>query len=226
MFYPRQPLSAYLVQPNISHQKNRTWEGFQTTLVTVRRRNPQLLNRSLIALAVWCMCIASLQSVTGHLETGSGTAATQTGNLSLASSTGAGAVRSGGVPAAIHAAVLPSGPSGQLLPPGTMVQEKTYQNSYANGQCTWYVAGRRQIPANWGNAVSWYFHAASSGWSIGTLPAVAAIAWTPAGRYGHVALVEQVSADGSQVYVSEMNYRGVGVKSFRWVRSTQFKYIY
>jgi len=58
------------------------------------------------------------------------------------------------------------------------------------------------------------------------VPAVAAVAWTSAGFYGHVALVEQVSANGSMVYVSEMNYRGVGVKSTRWVSSKQFKYIY
>jgi surface antigen len=55
---------------------------------------------------------------------------------------------------------------------------------------------------------------------------VAAIAWTPAGSYGHVALVEQISADGSQVYISEMNYRGVGIKDYRWVSAKSFKYIY
>jgi surface antigen len=112
-----------------------------------------------------------------------------------------------------------------------MAADNTYRNSYARGQCTWYVAGRRQIPGNWGNAASWYYRALSSGWSVGATPAVAAIAWNPAytngsGPYGHVALVEKISADGTQVYVSEMNYRGLGVKSYRWVSAKAFKYIY
>ncbi|GAC1371970.1 MAG: hypothetical protein NVSMB39_6150 [Candidatus Saccharimonadales bacterium] len=112
------------------------------------------------------------------------------------------------------------------MPPGAMAPFATYRNSYAWGQCTWYVASRRQIPPNWGNANSWYYHAVSTGWKVGTVPAVAAVAWTGAGYYGHVALVEQVSADDRQVYVSEMNYRGVGVKSFRWAPASSFKYIY
>jgi surface antigen len=107
-----------------------------------------------------------------------------------------------------------------------MAAEHTYPNTYSRGQCTWYVAGRRQVPDDWGNAVSWYYHAVAGGWSVGTIPAVAAIAWTAAGWYGHVALVEQVSPDGKQVYISEMNSQGVGVKSFRWAPASAFKYIY
>jgi len=38
--------------------------------------------------------------------------------------------------------------------------------------------------------------------------------------------MEQVSANGASVLVSEMNYRGVGVKSTRWVAASAFKYIY
>jgi surface antigen len=112
-----------------------------------------------------------------------------------------------------------------------MAPDRTYANSYARGQCTWYVASRRQIPPKWGNAAAWYYHASASGWSVGTTPAVAAIAWNPAysygsSRYGHVALVEQISANGASVYISEMNYRGIGIKSFRWVPANHFKYIY
>jgi surface antigen len=123
-------------------------------------------------------------------------------------------------------ASLTGGPSGQLLPPGSMAADHTFANHYAWGQCTWYVAGRRQVPAGWGNAASWYYHAVSSSWHVGTVPAQAAIAWTPAGAFGHVALVEQVSGDGNSVYISEMNYRAVGVKSYRWVPASSFKYIY
>lgn len=119
---------------------------------------------------------------------------------------------------------LPTGPTGQLLPPGTMAAPYTFSNSYSRGQCTWYVAGRRQIPGGWGNAVSWFSRARSAGWSTGTTPAIAAIAWTSAGTFGHVALVEAI--DGNQVLVSEMNYRGAYIIDKRWVSATSFKYIY
>jgi surface antigen len=125
-----------------------------------------------------------------------------------------------------HVSSLPGGPSGQLLPPGTMAADRTYANNYARGQCTWYVAGRRQIPAGWGNAKSWYYNASASGWKVGNVPAIAAVAWTSAGYYGHVALVEKVSDDGQSVYISEMNYRGVYIKSYRWAPASSFRYIY
>jgi hypothetical protein len=123
-------------------------------------------------------------------------------------------------------ATLPQDPTGLILPPIPMAPDYTYQNNYDLGQCTWYVAGRRKVPSSWGNADTWYESAISDDWSVGTTPAVGAIAWTPAGYYGHVALVEQVSADTRSVYISEMNYDGVGIKSFRWVPVTFFKYIY
>jgi surface antigen len=102
----------------------------------------------------------------------------------------------------------------------------TYTNHYGWGQCTRYVAGRRQVPGNWGNANTWYPRAAAAGWSVGTTPAVGAIAWTSAGPLGHVALVEQISVDYERVYISEMNEAGLGVKSYRWVPARTFKYIY
>jgi surface antigen len=107
-----------------------------------------------------------------------------------------------------------------------MAPDNTFPNSYARGQCTWYVAGRRQIPGGWGNAKTWYYHAIASSWKVGTVPAIAAVAWTPAGTFGHVALVEQISADSTSVYISEMNYRAVGQKTYRWVPASSFKYIY
>ncbi|HSX01577.1 MAG TPA: CHAP domain-containing protein [Candidatus Saccharimonas sp.] len=121
---------------------------------------------------------------------------------------------------------LPGGPSSQLLPPGTMAPQGTYINGYARGQCTWYVAGRRPIPSNWGNARTWFGHAVAMGWNTGTVPAVAAIAWTPQGYFGHVALVEDVDPTTGQVLISEMNYLGLGRLDKRWVKATDFKYIY
>jgi surface antigen len=107
-----------------------------------------------------------------------------------------------------------------------MAPEFTYANDYERGQCTWYVAGRRRIPNGWGNADNWYYAASADGWRTGPTPAVGAIATTSAGAFGHVALVEHISADYTQVYVSEMNYVGTGIKSYRWAAATSFRYIY
>lgn len=131
-------------------------------------------------------------------------------------------VESSGPEVAVKA--LPAGPSGQLLPPGTMAPAYTYANSYVRGQCTWYVAGRRQIPGNWGDARTWYPRAQSAGWSVGATPAVAAIAWTPAGARGHVAVVEAI--ENGQVLISEMNYMGAYKIDKRWAPISAFKYIY
>src|SRR6202035_741554 len=62
-------------------------------------------------------------------------------------------------------------------------------NGYAFGYCTWYVASRRSIPSNWGNAADWYYNAEASGWSVGSLPEAGAVAWSGAGYDGHVAIV-------------------------------------
>lgn len=121
---------------------------------------------------------------------------------------------------------LPGGPTDQLLPPGTMAPMHTYKNSYSRGQCTWYVAGRRPVPNNWGHARTWFARAKAAGRATGAVPAVAAIAWTPAGRYGHVAIVEDVNTFTGQVLISEMNYRGPYKLTKRWVPTGSFKYIY
>ncbi len=220
-------LSSYLVRPDLSPRRRRQWTGFLAKLAGTRRANIRVIPRSLIMLLIWTVFSASLHYifVTSHTLPGTTTAVTTPGHA--AAVTGASLLLPvANLASATHAQLLPGGPSGQLLPPGTMAPDRTYANNYARGQCTWYVAGRRQIPAGWGNAAAWYYHAVNSGWSVGTIPAIAAVAWTPAGAFGHVALVEQVSDDGRQVYISEMNYRGIGVKSFRWASTASFKYIY
>jgi surface antigen len=132
--------------------------------------------------------------------------------------------------AAKAAAILPDGPTGQLLPPGTMAPFNTFTNGYAHGQCTWYAASRRPVPGNWGNARTWYGRAQAAGWAVGATPAVAAIAWTSAGYYGHVAVVEDVIKDETtgkvSVLISEMNYTGLNRIDKRWVDASAFKYIY
>ena len=98
-------------------------------------------------------------------------------------------------------------------------------NGYAYGYCTWYVASRRAVPAYWGDASAWYYNAQASGFSVGSVPEVGAIAWTGAGYYGHVAIV--VGASGGNVTISEMNGpAGWGKVDTRTVPASSFRYIY
>lgn len=108
----------------------------------------------------------------------------------------------------------------------TTLRPGSFSNSYGFGYCTYYVASRRAIPSNWGNASSWYYNAIASGYGVGTAPRAGAVAW----EYGnHVAYVDRVNADGT-VTVSEMNFFGNGGGwnrvSSRTTSASKFKYIY
>lgn len=108
----------------------------------------------------------------------------------------------------------------------TTLRAGSFANSYGFGYCTYYVASRRAIPSNWGNASSWYYNAIASGYSVGTTPRAGAVAW----EFGnHVAYVERVNGDGT-VTVSEMNFFGNGGGwnrvSQRTTSASHFKYIY
>ncbi|HSW36802.1 MAG TPA: LysM peptidoglycan-binding domain-containing protein [Candidatus Saccharimonadales bacterium] len=78
-------------------------------------------------------------------------------------------------------------------------------NGYDYGYCTWYVANRIAVPSNWGNANTWDNLAPLSGWTVSGTPRVGAIGQTDRGWAGHVAFVEAVSEDGSQIKYSDMN---------------------
>ncbi len=78
-------------------------------------------------------------------------------------------------------------------------------NAYDYGYCTWYAANRVPVPSNWGNANTWDNYAASSGWTVSTVPVVGAVAQTDAGGWGHVGVVEAVSDDGTMIKYSDMN---------------------
>ena len=96
-------------------------------------------------------------------------------------------------------------------------------NTYYWGQCTWYVASRRYVPNNWGNAISWYYNAQASGFGTGSAPRAGAIGWE---RMNHVVYVESVNGDGT-VTISEMNYGGrPGVLHYRTEPIGRFLYIY
>lgn len=102
-------------------------------------------------------------------------------------------------------------------------------NGYAYGYCTWYVANRLPVPSNWGNANTWDNLAPASGWNKSRAPVVGAVAQTDRGYAGHVAVVEAVSEDGSQIKYSDMNgIAGWGRVGYSdWVSSSSFDwYLY
>ena len=104
-------------------------------------------------------------------------------------------------------------------------------NGYDFGYCTWYVATQVPVPSNWGNASSWAYYASLSGWTVSTTPQVGAIAQTAdaAGGEGHVAVVNAVSPDGTEIQFRDMNgvagWDRVGYSG--WVPISTFQhYIY
>ena len=102
-------------------------------------------------------------------------------------------------------------------------------NGYDRGFCTWYVANRIAVPSNWGNANTWDNLAPLSGWTVSSVPRAGAIAQTDRGGFGHVGVVEEVSADGTMIKYSDMNglagFNRVGYSD--WVSASKFPhYIY
>lgn len=100
-------------------------------------------------------------------------------------------------------------------------------NTYDWGYCTWYVKERRgaSLPNGLGNANTWYSRAQQMGMATGSAPRAGAVGTTTRGSLGHVVYVESVNADGS-INISEMNYQGFGVKSYRTTSASEFLYIY
>jgi surface antigen len=90
----------------------------------------------------------------------------------------------------------------------------TQGNSYASGNCTWYVKSRiPQLPNLWGNAAEWINSAnsCSQDWGVVPDPQPGAIAvWGPGidppWGYGHCALVRDVRSP-TDFTVDEMNYQ-------------------
>lgn len=102
-------------------------------------------------------------------------------------------------------------------------------NGYDYGWCTWYVASKVSVPANWGNANTWDNYASGAGWTVSSAPRVGAIAQTDRGYWGHVAYVEAVSPDGKMMKFSDMNgLAGWGRVGYSdWVPVSSYpKYIY
>lgn len=93
-------------------------------------------------------------------------------------------------------------------------------HAYPYGQCTWWVAQKRAIPA-WGNAKDWLNNAMASGLPVCKgnycIPKAGAVVSLAGNRvYGHVGYVEEVKGD--KIVFSEMNYIGWGRMNYRTLR--------
>lgn len=99
-------------------------------------------------------------------------------------------------------------------------------NDYDFGNCTWYVARRRAVPAGLGNATDWLSSAQAMGLQTGLTPRKGAIAWEVTSYYwGHVAYVEDVYPDGTFL-ISEMNVAGFDMTDTRVVTAASWQFIY
>ncbi|MCG7340829.1 flagellum-specific peptidoglycan hydrolase FlgJ [Staphylococcus auricularis] len=96
---------------------------------------------------------------------------------------------------------------------------------YPYGKCTWYVYNRLQqfdlhVDTVMGNGGDWAHNALVKGYTVSHTPkAHTAVSFEPGqlhsdSKYGHVAFVEEVKADGS-IVISESNVKGLGVISQR-----------
>jgi surface antigen len=181
------------------------------------------------------------------------TAAPDAASSAADSTASAAATDTGGYPWADAACATP-GPSGSCIgdnwgyhdPSGTLVGYDGQRwriwnpdtNGYGYRNCTDWVAWRLitlnhyPMPAGAGDASNWGGFFRGLGFPPNNKPAVGAIAWAPRGD--HVAYVEAVSSDRTQVRISEYNetfYRGhptwgYGTYGERLVPTSAFQYIH
>jgi LysM repeat protein len=133
------------------------------------------------------------------------------------------------IPAAVALPAITPGvePVRTVTPPQRPSASFGGGNTYDYGYCTWYVKNRRgaSLPNGLGNANTWYYRAQAMGMAVGSTPRAGAVGTTTRGSLGHVVYVESVNADGS-INISEMNYQGFGVTSYRTTSASEFMYIY
>lgn len=99
-------------------------------------------------------------------------------------------------------------------------------NTYALGNCTWYVKSKRPDFTNGGgNANTWLYRAQAMGYKTGSMAKTGAIGTTTAGNLGHVVYVEKWLGNG-QILISEMNYAGLYSVRERVADESEFMYIY
>jgi surface antigen len=130
----------------------------------------------------------------------------------------------------------PSKPSAQLKTELPKLAQRNQdinqkQNTYPFGQCTWYVKASLGWVGNfWGNAKDWANSAKKVGYQVTGQPQVGSVAVFSANlhgadaTYGHVAIVEQVNADGT-ILISEGN-TGRGLYNTRTVPTASVQFIH
>ncbi len=111
-----------------------------------------------------------------------------------------------------------------VAPVSTVKATYSAANTYPVGQCTWGAKALAPWVGNyWGNANQWPASAQAAGYSVGSTPAVGAVAVWPydGGGYGHVAVVTAVESP-TNIQVSESNYAGsMSIGNYRgWFNPT------
>ncbi len=90
-------------------------------------------------------------------------------------------------------------------------------NGGVTGYCTWLVNKLRpDLPNGMGNAINYLSSARANGMATGSVPRGNAVMVSAESRVGHVAIVQQVYADGS-FKIIEMNYKGWAIIDTRVV---------
>lgn len=121
--------------------------------------------------------------------------------------------------------VIPA-PAGTAKPQAPAPRGASSGNTYSAGYCTWYTKNKRpDLPNSLGNANTWFARAQALGLPTGTEPRAGAIGTTTRGALGHTVYVESVNANGT-VNISEMNYKGWNITSYRTTSAGEFQYIY
>ena len=98
----------------------------------------------------------------------------------------------------------------------------TYANNYTALNCTWYVAGRIQVPNSMGNATNWSYGLRSAGWREGD-PRRGAVGVSHNGYAGHVVVAERV--ENGQVLISEYNWVPYSYTE-RWVSFGEYEWFF
>lgn len=113
----------------------------------------------------------------------------------------------------------------RIVPPSKYAADSA-GNTYAPGNCTYYVKNKRPDLSNsLGNANTWYYRAKALGYRVGTMAKTGAVGTTTAGALGHVVYVEKWLGNGL-ILISEMNVSGLWSTQTRVASETDFTYIY
>lgn len=109
--------------------------------------------------------------------------------------------------------------SNKNVPKGAITRPAgSSKNAYPFGWCTYYVATRRAVPGQWGNAGQWLNSAKRAGYPTGGSAVTGSIVVMNQSIWGHVAYVESVN--GNEMTISEMNAPIWGVRTTRTINTS------